>query len=131
MKAVDTNFLVRLLMKDDATQARKVYKICKEVEEQNEVLFVPLAVILELNWVLKSGYQVTRANILAALKELLNTPMFKFEGANALSRAIKGAEGSTFDFSDLIIAYTAKDNKCFTTLTFDKKAAKHSLFELM
>ncbi len=41
MKALDTNVLVRFLVKDNAEQAQQVYHLFKETENQQQRLFVP------------------------------------------------------------------------------------------
>ena len=43
MKALDTNVLVRFLVKDDEQQAKVVYMRFKEAETNKEVLFVPVS----------------------------------------------------------------------------------------
>jgi predicted nucleic-acid-binding protein len=42
MKAVDTNVLIRFLVRDDEQQAESIYRIFKQAESDKESLFVPL-----------------------------------------------------------------------------------------
>ena len=64
MKALDTNVIIRFLVRDDKQQAEIVYRLFKRVERKNETLFVPLLVVLETLWVLESVYEYfTRGNI--------------------------------------------------------------------
>jgi len=46
MTALDTNILVRLLVKDDEDQSKIVFKRFKKAEKENEILFIPLLVTL-------------------------------------------------------------------------------------
>jgi len=46
MKALDTNVLVRFLVRDNEQQAETIYRAFKQVESDKEVLFVPLLVSL-------------------------------------------------------------------------------------
>ena len=46
MNALDTNVLVRFLVKDDAEQAQQVYSLFKQVENHQQRLFVPILVVL-------------------------------------------------------------------------------------
>ena len=130
MKGVDTNILVRFLVRDDEQQAMKVYEIFKTAEEAKDQLFVPLIVVLELIWVLASAYEASRIEILDSIRDLLSMPIFKFEHQSALQQFIAAASGNTYDLSDLLIAHSAKINGCETTLTFDKKGSQYELFEL-
>ena len=58
MRAVDTNVLVRALVRDDAAQSAKA----EEVLARDEV-FVPVTVMLELEWVLRSRYGFTLCGV--------------------------------------------------------------------
>lgn len=131
MKAIDTNILIRFLTGDDEPQARKVYLLFKNAELEKKELFVPLLVILEMIWVLESAYDVSKAEILNAINDLLLMPILKFEHQAILQQLLHSAHGNNYDLSDLLIAHSAKMSGCKTVLTFDKKAAGSDLFELL
>lgn len=131
MKGIDTNILVRFLVGDDETQARKVYDLFKKAEADRSELFVPLLVILELIWVLESVYAISRHDILDALRELLLMPVLNVEHRPALHQFIQAAQESKYDLSDLLIAHAAKAQACEAVMTFDRKAARFALFELV
>ena len=131
MTAVDTNFLVRFLVGDDPKQSKTVYNILKEVEEQKSSLHVPILVVLELIWVLGSAYEISRKDILNSLDQLLLMPIFSFECLDAIQQFIQDSVSSNYDLSDLLIAHTAQDAGCDSILTFDRKASKHPLFQLL
>ncbi|RLC03380.1 MAG: VapC toxin family PIN domain ribonuclease [Deltaproteobacteria bacterium] len=131
MKAIDTNILVRFLTGDDDLQANKVYSIFKKAESEKIELFVPLLVVLEMIWVLESVYEISRAEILDAIGDLLLMPIFKFDQQPTIPQLIQSAKGNKYDLSDLLIAHSAKINGCEAVLTFDKKASKFNLFELV
>ena len=131
MKGVDTNVIIRFLIGDDEKQAKKVYDLFKKAELEKNELFVPLLVILELIWVLESVYEISRTDILDSISELLLMPILKFEHQSALQQFIMSAQGNRYDLSDLLIAHSAKIQGCATVLTFDKKASRFSLFELV
>jgi predicted nucleic-acid-binding protein len=131
MKGIDTNILIRFLTGNDELQTKQVYNIFKKVESEKKELFVPLLVVLEMIWVLESVYEISRANILDAISELLLMPILKFEHQSALQQFTHSALGSKYDLSDLLIAYSSEVQGCESVLTFDKKASKFSLFELV
>ena len=62
MRAVDTNVLVRALVQDDPVQARRALALLSHHQ-----VFVPVTVILELEWVLRSRYGFAPAVIALAL----------------------------------------------------------------
>lgn len=129
MMALDTNVLVRFLVKDDEQQAQIVYHIFKQTEEEEQVLFVPLLVVLETIWVLQSAYGITDAAIVATLGELLLMPVLMFEKPTVIQSLIASRKEGEFDLADILIAYSAKFANCAGVYTFDKKAAKFKYFE--
>ncbi len=131
MKAIDTNILIRFLVGDDNKQAKAVYNLFKDAESRKEELFVPLLVVLELIWVLESVYAIERSSLLDSVADLLIMPVLKFEHSDAIQKLIITAKNSNCDLSDLLIAHSARDSACEVVYTFDKKAAKHELFELI
>ena len=51
MRAIDTNVLVRALVRDDTTQSARAEALLSEHR-----IFIPVTVMLELEWVLRSRY---------------------------------------------------------------------------
>ena len=131
MRALDTNVLVRFLVKDDTSQATTVYKIFKQAEAEKRVFFVPLLVVIEAIWVLEAVYAIKRSDLIAAMNELLLMPILQFEAQAVIRKFISAAKNSNTDLSDLLIAHSAADAGCDRVLTLDKKASKHDLFELI
>ena len=131
MKALDTNVLVRFLVKDDEEQAKIAFQIFTVAEYKQDVLFVPLLVVLETIWVLQSVYEVPDQDIVAAFSELMQMPVLKFESKQVMQDFVSIARVQNFDLSDLLIAYSAKISGCQNVLTFDKKASKFKLFYLL
>ncbi len=131
MKGIDTNILVRFLVSDDEIQSKKVYELFKKVESENSSLFVSLLVILELIWVLESAYEISRQEIVESISDMLLMPILKFEHQSVLQQFTHFAPKNRYDLSDLVIAYSAKEQGCESVFTFDKKASKSGLFELM
>jgi predicted nucleic-acid-binding protein len=131
MKGVDTNILVRFLVGDDEIQSKKVYELFKKIESKNDTLFVPLLVVLELIWVFESAYEISREEIIESISDMLLMPILKFEHQSAIQQFTHFAQSNNYDLSDLLIAYSAKEQGCASIFTFDKKASKSDLFEIM
>ena len=131
MIALDTNVIVRFLVRDDEKQARTVYARFKQAEETRETLFVPLLVVLETIWVLESAYDKSRKDILDAFEELQGMPVLEFEKMQVLQTMISEGRKSSADLSDLLIAAAAQCCGCSGGITFDKKAAKSAFFRLL
>ena len=131
MKAVDTNVLVRFLVRDDENQAHTVYNAFIKAEIDKQSFFVPLLVVLETVWVLDSVYKLSRKEILDAFYDLLLLPILKFEDASTIHRFIAMARKNKIDLPDALIACSAILSGCDRVLTFDKKASTFDFFELL
>ena len=131
MKALDTNALVRFLVRDDEKQAQAVKKILLDAETKGTLLFIPLSVTLEMVWVLSSVYEYSREEIIRALENLLILSVFQVEEHERVATLCRIAVKQDSDLADLLIGLTARDRGCETTLTFDKKAAQSDFFTLI
>lgn len=131
MKAIDTNVLVRFLVNDDEHQGELVYERFRDAEVNCEVLFIPLLVILETIWVLESAYDTTRKDIVDSFSDLMQMPVFEFESLAAVQGMVISAHLSSTDLTDILIGQSARLSGCDVVLTFDKKASRIDLFELI
>lgn len=116
MRAIDTNIVVRFLTADDAAQAEVARRIIAAGD-----IFIATTVMLEAEWVLRSGYGFTSAAIGAALQGLAGLPGVTLEDPPALAAALDGlAQG--LDFADAL--HLAGAAGCTAFLTFDLKFVK-------
>ena len=128
MKALDTNVLIRFLVKDDPAQAEIIYRTLKEAEIGGEVFFVPLLVVLELIWVLDSVYKIPRQEIVDSLEVLLLIPVLRWEAQDVIRGLISSARDTRLDLPDLLIAQSARHSGCERVLTFDQRACQFGFF---
>ena len=131
MIALDTNVIVRFLVRDDEAQAQAVYARLKQAETDHEALFVPLLVVLEVIWVLGSAYGKTRPEILSSIEDMKRMPIFTFERDEVIQALLIEGRRSKADFADILIAHAAQESGCESGLTFDRKAARLSFFRIL
>lgn len=131
MKALDTNVIVRVLLRDDQTQARRAAALLQEAEEQGSSFLLTDAVVLELIWVLQSVYALTRPEVLDALELLADLPVLKLQSHDAVRRVVSAGRVGSTDLADLFIGLTAAAHGCERTLTFDRRLARSDLFALV
>ena len=129
--ALDTNILVRFLVKDDERQSRIVFKRFKKAEENNEILFIPLLMVLELIWVLDSVYDCSREEIINSIEKLTMMPIIEFEKLEIIHTLIKDGKSTSIDLPDLLISNSSIASGCEKMITFDKEASRYQLFELL
>lgn len=124
MASLDTNVLVRLLVKDDQRQYAQSLSLIREASKQDEMLYVPVTVVLELEWVLRSVYGMDKPAILGALVALLETRELRFQSEPAVERGIEHYRRSVADFADCIHLGLGGTAGELPLLTFDRKAAR-------
>lgn len=125
MAALDTNVLVRWLTGDDAAQGAAVERLRAKTIAEGERLFVPVTVLLELEWVLRSRYGIVPLAIAGCIDELLNVAELEIHEESAMERALWmfKQEGSP-DLADCLHAALAAQALRGPLLSFDKRAAK-------
>jgi len=123
MIALDTNVLVRYLVRDDEAQAAAARSLLSSLTA-DQPGFVCREVILELVWVLERAYGLSRKDIADALEQLVSTDVLVIEtGADVAQAAFSYGTGST-GFSDLMILAAAERSNALPLHTFDRKAAR-------
>ena len=131
MITVDTNVIVRFLVCDDEKQAEAARKRLKQAEARRERLKIPLLVVLETIWVLESAYNKTRSEILDAIHDMRQMPVFLFEADNVIGGLLADGPKHKADLADILIAHSAEGAGCDACITFDKGAARLPFFSLL
>src|SRR5712691_5958794 len=113
MLAVDTNIVVRYLTRDHPQQARRA----KQLIDDNDV-FVATTVLLETEWVLRSAYGQSRAEIAEAVGAFIGLPHVTLEDSVLAAKALDWF-ASGMDFADAV--HLAGTGDCEAFLTFDRR----------
>jgi predicted nucleic-acid-binding protein len=111
MPSLDTTVLVRWLLDDDPVQAQRAEKLFAASRAHQMRLFIPSTVTLELEWVLRSRYQLDKAA--------------------ALEHAIHLYRSASAEFADRLHAGLSRAAERAPLLTFDSKAARLADVELL
>ncbi len=131
MAALDTHVLVRYIVEDDAAQLAAAKRLISRCVSEGVTLFVPVTVVLELEWVLRSGFEFAKADVLLTLSSLFSASELSFESERALEVALQLFRESSADFADCLhVALTTQANEQ-PLWTFDKGAAKLSGAQLL
>ncbi len=124
MLGVDTNVLVRYLTRDDKSQYEKARRLIDREVAKGEPVLVSLLVLLETEWVLRSRYELAKADILTAFSALLDTTDLAFEDEPSVENAVYSWKDSAADFADCLIEARNRRLGCRATATFDSRALK-------
>jgi len=131
MIGIDTNVLLRLLVRDDDAQVRAAERFIATHCSPDKPGFVSLVVVVETAWALRRFYLYDRSQIAAALGSLLNVAELEVESAAEVRSAIADFATSAAGLVDCLVARTNVAAGCEYTITFDRKAAKLKGFELL
>lgn len=116
--AVDTNVLVRALVRDDPAQAEIAARLLRSAQ----MIAVAVPCLCELVWVLRSVYGFTPSQAAAAIHALLATANVEMNRpAVEAGLAVLEAGG---DFADGTVAYEGRWLGAPTFVSFDRKAVE-------
>jgi predicted nucleic-acid-binding protein len=119
VRAVDTNLIVRALVCDDPAQSAAA-----ETVLANEPVFIPVTVMLELEWVLRSRYGFTPDKLSQAFTLLCALPNVTVgESVAVRHAAARLAKG--WDFADAL--HHALSEGCIDFLSFDDNLVKRAV----
>jgi predicted nucleic-acid-binding protein len=122
MKALDTNVLARFFVDDpDDEQAAKQRP--SAIAALSERSFVPVTVLLELEWVLRGFYEVPEAQVSAVFRALAGIEHVTMEDRDAVLLAFEWTEAG-MDFADAL--HVARSARASGFATFDQKLVKHA-----
>lgn len=66
MPALDTNILVRYVVQDDTQQLAASKRLISRCLAEGLSIFVPVTVVLELEWVLRASFGYVKDDVLSA-----------------------------------------------------------------
>lgn len=121
MKALDTNMLLRFVIRDDENQFAKARDFLNS-RSADDPAFISLIVLVEFVWTLRQRYGRNRREVLSLVTILLETRELAFEDEDELSTIIADADRG--ELADHLISYCARRAGCSATVTFDQGAAK-------
>ena len=119
MRAVDTNLLVRLLVRDDAKQVTAAEAFIESGA------WVSHLVLVETLWVLDAVYERSAAQVAKAIELLLNHNHLTLQDADVVASALQSFQKRpSLGFSDCMVLEVARKAGHLPLGTFDKGLAK-------
>jgi predicted nucleic-acid-binding protein len=124
MPALDTNILVRYVVRDDEAQLGAARRLIRNCVSQGQTLFVPITVALELEWVLRANFEFSKVEAIDVLSNLFSAAELTFESERALEVALHLYREGSADFSDCVHIALAAQARELPLWTFDRRAGK-------
>ncbi len=123
MIALDTNVLVRYLVRDDVQQAEAARALLDSLTAERPG-YVCREVTVELVWVLERACGIARERIATILEELVATEGLVIEEADDVACAALRYRAAGAGFSDLMVLAATQRSGAHPLYTFDQKAAR-------
>ncbi len=120
MIALDTNVLVRFLVRDDEDQTGRARRLLERVVDEEGACWITDVVLCDVVWVLTSCYRLSRAEVADALALLLRAKHTEFRCSDAIARALDAFVEGRGDFADYVIREAALEAGCDAIATFDE-----------
>jgi predicted nucleic-acid-binding protein len=131
MLGLDTNVLIRYLVRDDQRQFERARRLIDRETAEGEPVLVSLLVLLETESVLRSRYDLAKGDIVSALSALLDTAELRFEDEPTVESAVYSWKDSAMEFAACLIEARNRRLGCRATATFDAKALEHAGFTIV
>jgi predicted nucleic-acid-binding protein len=131
MPALGTNVLVRYVVEDDVAQFAAAKRLISRCVGEGLTLYVPVTVVLELEWVLRSNFGFAKDDVLLTLSSLFSAAELTFESERALEVALQLFRKGSADFADCLHVALVTQAGEQPLWTFDKGAAKVSGAQLL
>lgn len=130
MTGLDTNILVRFFTKDDLEQSRRAADLMLSLTPEAPG-YVSLVSLIELVWVLRSQYRLSKADLIERLERLLDSPEVMVESHTAVTLALRRFSQFKADFADCLIERSGASAGCRETVTFDADASRFAGMRLL
>jgi predicted nucleic-acid-binding protein len=124
MIALDTNVLIRFLVRDDPVQFDRARRLIEREWRNGESVFISLLVLLETEWVLRSRYALGKNEIAEVISGLLDSVELQFEDEPSIEAALFVWTDSVAEFADCLIGVRHRALGCCATASFDKRTSK-------
>lgn len=132
MIALDTNVLVRFLVEstDEPTQSERARTLVADSLAAGEEVLLPLVVVVETVWVLKSVARFGKPQLLAVVQDLLESGLTLDDG-ELVREALETWRTGQGDFADYVIGAQARARGAAQVYTFDAKLARSPGYALL
>ena len=131
MTGLDTNVIVRYLVRDDKKQAEAAAAFIRKATTAGESCFINHIVLCELVWVLESAYEYEKTEIADVLEKILATKQFELESKDVVRQAVHDYRRSSGDIADYLIGRANQAHGCGRTATFDRALRNSAAFVVL
>lgn len=118
---IDTNIIVRLIVKDDDRQRDACLRLLERARNRELVLHLLPVSVLETVWILEKYYQLPKKKVRDFVEAILNTHEIVCDMENVFKSAIAVYEEKNIKFADAVIAFWGTEKNINIFYTYDKR----------
>lgn len=131
MIGLDTNLLVRYLVRDDLSEFERARAEIEAATKRDEPLLINAVVLCEMAWVLGSVYGYSRVEIADTIDQILATAQFVIERGDQARLALLDCRATKASFTDAFIGRINGGLGAARTVTFDRDLAAVATFRVL
>jgi predicted nucleic-acid-binding protein len=128
---LDTNVLLRFLVKDDEAQGNRSARAIRQASARGESIFIGPIVLCEMVWVLTSRYGCAKPEVVRALTDILDADGFEIADRDTVRAAVDDYRAHKADFADCLIGRANQAAGCRETLTFERRLKALESFRVL
>lgn len=120
---IDSNIIIRLIVKDPQDQFLEAKEIIREIEEEKLQGVLSILVVNEIIWILEHYYDLEREEFIPTLLKLFALKNIKIleTKKDTIINILEKMQRKKIDFTDIYLNEVTKDKKI---LSFDKDFEK-------
>lgn len=122
MIGIDTNVLLRLVLKDDEVQSGQAVKLFERLSSESPG-FINTTVLMEFIWTARRHAKMTKTELKMILSGLLDSDNIVLQDEDVIELVLDEMDRSSEEFTDIFIAFKNRTTGCSQTMTFDRGAA--------
>lgn len=122
---VDTNVLLRLLIKDDDIKRKACERLLEKAKRKEIRLYILPIVVMEIVWVLEKYYKLGRKTVRELTVAVMNTPELHIEMEDVFRKALRLYEEKNVKFADAVIGYWGLEKDFSIVYTYDERDFKN------
>ena len=120
---VDTNVFLRFLLKDNEEYFKKARRYFLQAKKHQITLILLPVVVLEINYVLRGVYALSRQESAKILSSLIKSPLLVVKERKTLIKAVDSYEKINIDLADVYLSAAAQEENA-KVLSFDRDFEK-------
>jgi predicted nucleic-acid-binding protein len=129
--ALDTDTVLRLLLRDDERQFAAARRLWLQAREDQTPLYISDVVLVDIAWTLESRLELSRVEVADILEQIFATELVVVASAAALDRALASYRSGRAAFADYLIREHARVAGAPEVVTFDRSFAGEDGFRIL